>query len=605
MEGLCWNCFKEAGNYVCPVCHATYCDEQANNNGGTCFECIQCHRCCSCLNESEEPNVCVDCYETYVREHQHGEIGGNRFKCLICGRECHCTNESNYDRICVECYSAAQRLGRANNPWSIVKCPICSNYGTRADYSIQGDVCDTCYNELNQLTANETLCLSATALTEDAIDDMKDHGIHVVARYLNNEHVCSRYFGTDPNNPAESVPYINEYMDKVETDLARNKNVFLASVFHFWSKNTNLPVSANVDYETFLAIRLAHNIHQPSGTRIYFEIPDRLIEDGEYVFINNYIAGLKNNFGSTHEYNLGIIGPAAMYTHLSDSLLSDVSCLKKESNGWHISSDRAGKTKVTMALTGDNINLGIWFPKEYFTYSNTHKHLSAVTSPPEVLHGFDNAGGLTESYYNANYNIAPIEQGENWKDNFVIFGGYLNHKDGTARLTKDMLRKTSINGQNADRFMKFFSIFQNAKTSMKSYFTKKQGEYDAMTACWLAEDLGQPDGKPIYFAVDETVDNDPTSHEYIGYPETYFTAIHSIMQTLHYNPHHYSIGLYGPGLLAEALRAAPFNYDIHLMLPGATSYAGYNTEAWNIKQKWIDPGYDLDKTSETRDSGVW
>ena len=111
--------------------------------------------------------------------------------------------------------------------------------------------------------------------------------------------------------------------------------------------------------------------------------------------------------------------------------------------------------------------------------------------------------------------------------------------------------------------------------------------------------------KPIYFAVDETVDNDPTSHEYIGYPKTYFAAIHSIMQTLHYNPHHYSIGLYGPGLLAEALRAAPFNYDIHLMLPGATSYAGYNTEAWNIKQKWIDPGYDLDKTSETRDSGVW
>ena len=100
-----------------------------------------------------------------------------------------------------------------------------------------------------------------------------------------------------------------------------------------------------------------------------------------------------------------------------------------------------------------------------------------------------------------------------------------------------------------------------------SYFTRAQGEADARDALKMANEVGQPLGSTIYFAVDcDTVPGTPENGV-----TAYFAAVHA---TFLKAGAPFLIGVYGSGTICGAIRADGF--ASHAWLAQSRGWSGYH-----------------------------
>ena len=641
-DGVCVDCYDHIQNTL-------------HDGGGNCFTCSSCHRTCSCCNESVMNGICEECYQIHIYEQQHefeGD-GGNCFKCAICGRQCHCLNESHVDGVCVECIAAASRLGQENNLENIVFCSICHQYKIRGNDETHKGVCSSCYNSINNLEPNQAIYLSSTALSDVAANYIKSSGKSVVARYLTNSSIWA-YSSKD--GCISEDPYTNEeHLDQEELNLAIDNNIFLVSVYHSWFKCIDPIAAAN--YDAYLAIKLAKNIHQPSGSTIYFEIPERLkfsdqITAGAYTFkdlndyyayLNNYTSKLIEVFAADNNYGIGIICgydygelhclsfnqqvislyennnikilKRARYNYIGENSIVD---LEKplESN-----LPALGDVMKLYSYNSDNtpISLGAWLPTSHSICNNEY---SLQTDANTVCnqtkeYGFDSSGILDDTAIIDHTNLVNSNLGYNANVETISFVGRYLNMNGPRHILDTTDTNYIITRNNNEEYIFLFTIFQSSFSTADAYFTEAQGRYDGMIACWLAERINQPGETPIYFAVDKMVYTeeehesvtadlgfDPKAH--IANVMDYFSGIVSVMKKYHYNPRHYYVGVYGRGILCQELNRT-YNNNIYVFLPAAYRDPNdYTQTRWNIAQMYIESeSKDLDETSTSFCSGCW
>lgn len=129
-------------------------------------------------------------------------------------------------------------------------------------------------------------------------------------------------------------------------------------------------------------------------------------------------------------------------------------------------------------------------------------------------------------------------------NNFTFVGRYLNRVEGF----QDGLTSSEVT-RISDAGLYIVSIWQISKSL--SHFTNANGVDDAETAVGLADDLGQTDGTPIYFAVDF----DATSTQITNNVVPYFQGIKSVLDSSTKNPNGYKMGVYGSRAVCKIGRA--------------------------------------------------
>ena len=117
--------------------------------------------------------------------------------------------------------------------------------------------------------------------------------------------------------------------------------------------------------------------------------------------------------------------------------------------------------------------------------------------------------------------------------------------------------------------------------------------------------LPQPDGTPIYFAVDEGYD--PQKPEYAGPIDDYFKGVNDAFAQAAGagNQPKYAIGVYGPGAVCAWLKGK--GRVASTWLANAKLWPGYSYADWDVKQGFRDPalpfGHDIDECKPS--AGFW
>jgi hypothetical protein len=117
--------------------------------------------------------------------------------------------------------------------------------------------------------------------------------------------------------------------------------------------------------------------------------------------------------------------------------------------------------------------------------------------------------------------------------------------------------------------------------------------------------LPQPDGTPIYFAVDEGYD--PQKPEYAGPIDDYFKGVNDAFAQAAGpgNQPKYAIGVYGPGAVCAWLKGK--GRVASTWLANAKLWPGYSYADWDVKQGFRDPalpfGHDIDECKPS--GGLW
>jgi len=122
------------------------------------------------------------------------------------------------------------------------------------------------------------------------------------------------------------------------------------------------------------------------------------------------------------------------------------------------------------------------------------------------------------------------------------------------------------------------TVWENGYPTAPDYFGMTKGIYDGEHAAREAQEVGQPAGTPIYFAVD--FDAQVSDLENI---DNYFRGV---AQGLTNGGSQYAIGAYGSGRVLAHLQNHPHvNY---FWLAGSTGWSGYDdfnaSRRWNIRQ---------------------
>jgi hypothetical protein len=106
------------------------------------------------------------------------------------------------------------------------------------------------------------------------------------------------------------------------------------------------------------------------------------------------------------------------------------------------------------------------------------------------------------------------------------------------------------------------------------FFTSSQGQADGAAAVATAKKTAQPEGSPIYFAVDFDAGPDDLTHSVIPY----FEQVHAAVRGAGY-----FVGVYGSGLTCSHIQSA--GYANFFWLAQSTGWAGFTDfTSWNIKQ---------------------
>ncbi|HLK59377.1 MAG TPA: DUF1906 domain-containing protein [Chthonomonadaceae bacterium] len=134
------------------------------------------------------------------------------------------------------------------------------------------------------------------------------------------------------------------------------------------------------------------------------------------------------------------------------------------------------------------------------------------------------------------------------------------------------------------------------------YFTHDQGQHDAQVALQIAENVGQPKGTPIYFAVD--YDASVTD----GRVQSYFQGVRDCFQEAGpIDENNYFVGVYGSGATCQHL--TQIGFVSYTWLAVATGWGGY--DAWKDQANLVQGseitlfGMDCDENTSNGDAGGW
>src|SRR3954462_15383406 len=116
-------------------------------------------------------------------------------------------------------------------------------------------------------------------------------------------------------------------------------------------------------------------------------------------------------------------------------------------------------------------------------------------------------------------------------------------------------------------------VYEDGPTAV-TYFTAARGQADAQRAIAFAQDMGQPPGTAIYFAVD--YDAAPSHLSAIS---AYFAAARSQL-----DPTGYQVGIYGGGTVCNTIKEQQ-GLAIFSWLAEANGWLGSRTySTWDVKQ---------------------
>lgn len=151
----------------------------------------------------------------------------------------------------------------------------------------------------------------------------------------------------------------------------------------------------------------------------------------------------------------------------------------------------------------------------------------------------------------------------------------------------------------------FLPVYQNT-SDRPEYFTVSNGLLDAAAALAKADDMGQPRGTAIYFAVDTNPKPDDGNDETpdLGNVISYFRVLKSKV----WGDGDYNVGVYGSGLVCEMLKKiglVDFTWEAN-----AEGWFGTKQyEGWDVKQKTLPftlPfGLQVDGNEARNDAGMW
>lgn len=129
-----------------------------------------------------------------------------------------------------------------------------------------------------------------------------------------------------------------------------------------------------------------------------------------------------------------------------------------------------------------------------------------------------------------------------------------------------------------DSGLKLCMVYQDEAGS-QSCFSREKGFQAIQNAITLAEEIGQPYGSAIYFAVDYDAGGIALGNNIMPY----FDAINEYLNECG-NP--YKVGVYGSGFICSRVKSIGFaSYTWLSMSTGWAEYSTYNTPSkYNIKQ---------------------
>ncbi|MCR5808218.1 MAG: DUF1906 domain-containing protein [Clostridiales bacterium] len=135
----------------------------------------------------------------------------------------------------------------------------------------------------------------------------------------------------------------------------------------------------------------------------------------------------------------------------------------------------------------------------------------------------------------------------------------------------------------SDNDINIVSIFETYGGPL-SYFTMARGISDARASVAAATDLGQPSGKPIYFAVDIPIYVD--NQNQVQAIWEYFVGVSQILSDSNENPHGYTLGVYGCEGTCLTVRAVyPNAYTMQCNPKTNGSFSD-----WNLDQSQYNNG---------------
>jgi len=322
-------------------------------------------------------------------------------------------------------------------------------------------------------------------------------------------------------------------------------------------------------------------------TGSYSRMPDNLSE-----FVENYgydkhkpedMAKIANYFGMGDSYT-----PAASWDKIKEHLDSDNPVII---HGWFTSSghiiilhgyddskgflanDPNGEYPYTDFASGEDV----WYSHEFLIkkcgddgdlwahYLENKIEKSSerfvLKTNKELITGIDVASDVTPE----------IECLKNKSYSFV--GRYYNNNVPDKNLTRD----EAISLSNNDLLIA--AVWENGFPTEATYFSKTKGIFDGTSAYHYAQEIGQPAGSAIYFAVDF----DATPKEVSGLIRDYFEGISEGFNNISSGNPVYDAGVYGSGFVCSWLSEKGLvKYTWQAL---STGWLGYDPNGdWNIKQ---------------------
>lgn len=143
------------------------------------------------------------------------------------------------------------------------------------------------------------------------------------------------------------------------------------------------------------------------------------------------------------------------------------------------------------------------------------------------------------------------------------------------------------------------SIWEQGNPTSREYFGVTRGHQDGMGALYAAQQLGQPIGTPVYFAVDYDADDVD-----VVTITDYFRAVREVLTGAGY-----SAGVYGSGMICQHLSSV--GYVSHTWLSQskdwhADDYADWLPHADIVQgEETTVRGLDVDLNSSNGNAGGW
>lgn len=155
--------------------------------------------------------------------------------------------------------------------------------------------------------------------------------------------------------------------------------------------------------------------------------------------------------------------------------------------------------------------------------------------------------------------------------NSIAFVGRYFARSGAKRLTVDEAARLGTAG------IKIVAVWEDGKPTSATYFDRAKGLRDGKDAHNMAKAMSQPDGTPIFFAVDY----DASPEDINGVIKQYFEGVQAALDDA---ASKYKVGVYGSGrtcrIISQVKSLASYSW-----LAQSTGWAEHKSFSdWQIKQ---------------------